>query len=85
MSETPDEPGGQGSSDVSRRSVLKKGALVGGAAFMIPAVQTISMSRASAQNASGGGGGGGIGGGGGYGWGGWGNGGDHGPHHHRPH
>jgi hypothetical protein len=33
---------------------LKKGAIVGGAAFAIPVVQTISMSRATAQTASGG-------------------------------
>jgi hypothetical protein len=39
---------------VTRRDVLKKGAIVGGAAFAIPVVQTISMSRASAQAASGG-------------------------------
>ena len=38
---------------VSRRDALKKGALIGTAAFVIPVVATISMSRASAQTTSG--------------------------------
>jgi len=78
------EPGGRPEDGVSRRSVLKKGAMVvGGAAFAVPAIQTISMSRAAAQTASGGGGGGGGGGIGGarpepgHGYG-------HGPGHHKP-
>jgi hypothetical protein len=37
---------------VTRREVLKKGAIVGSAAFAIPVVQTISMSRATAQSPS---------------------------------
>ena len=37
----------------SRRDALKKGALIGGAAFVIPVIGTISMSRASAQTTSG--------------------------------
>jgi hypothetical protein len=60
VSENAIEPGGHPEDGVSRRSVLKKGAMVvGGAAFAVPAVQTISMSHAAAQSASGGGGGGG--------------------------
>jgi hypothetical protein len=58
VSENPIEAGGHQEDGVSRRSVLKRGAMVvGGAAFAVPAVQTISMSRAAAQSASGGGGG----------------------------
>ncbi len=85
MSENPIERGGHPEDGMSRRSVLKKGAMVvGGAAFAVPAIQTISMSRAAAQSTSGGGGGGGGGGGAtgsdpghGHGYG-------HDPHHHKP-
>ncbi len=41
------------SRDVSRRDALKKGALAGTAAFVIPVVTSLSMSRASAQSTSG--------------------------------
>ena len=41
---------------LTRRDALKKGALIGGAAFVIPVVGSISMSSASAQSPSGGGG-----------------------------
>ena len=39
---------------ISRRDALKKGAMIGSAAFLIPVVSTISMSEASAQTPSGG-------------------------------
>ncbi len=39
--------------EISRRSAIKKGAAVGAAAFVIPAISTVSMSRASAQATSG--------------------------------
>jgi hypothetical protein len=59
MSENAMDPDEQSSSGISRRDVLRRGAIVGGAAFMVPAVQSISMSRAAAQTTSVGGGGGG--------------------------
>jgi hypothetical protein len=63
VSENLNEQDGHPEDGMSRRSVLKKGAMVvGGAAFAVPAIQTISMSRAAAQSPSGGGGGGGGGG-----------------------
>jgi len=78
VNEHPIEQSGPSEPGVSRRSVLKKGAIVvGGAAFAVPAVQTISMSRAAAQNPSGGGGGGNGGNGGPTGD-------DHHHHHHKP-
>jgi hypothetical protein len=40
---------------VTRRDALKKGAMLGTAAFVIPAVATFSMDKAFAQSASGGG------------------------------
>ena len=42
-----------GDDEVSRREALKKGAIIGGAAIMIPVVTTLSMSNASAQTTSG--------------------------------
>jgi hypothetical protein len=54
VSENPNDHVEKDPSGVTRRSVLRKGAIVGGAAFMVPAVQSISMSRASAQSPSGG-------------------------------
>lgn len=56
MSESAMSPEERPGSGISRRDVLKRGAVVGGAAFVIPAVQSISMSRATAQTTSGGGG-----------------------------
>lgn len=41
-------------SSISRRDALRKGALIGGAAFVIPVVTTFSMDKAFAQSASGG-------------------------------
>ncbi len=76
MSESAMGPGERSSSGISRRDMLKRGAVVGGAAFMVPAVQSISMSRASAQTTSGGGGGGGAAGT---------SGGSNNPYHHHHH
>jgi hypothetical protein len=58
MSEGSNGRQARGSSGISRRDALKRGAVIGGAAFVVPAVQSISMSRAAAQTPSGGGGGG---------------------------
>ena len=38
---------------LSRRDALKRGAIIGGTAFIIPVVGSISMSHASAQTPSG--------------------------------
>jgi hypothetical protein len=45
--------------EIGRREALKRGAMLGSAAFVIPVVSSISMSRAVAQTPSGGGTGGG--------------------------
>jgi len=43
-----------GAPDLSRREAVRRVALIGGALFVVPAVQTISMRAASAQRPSGG-------------------------------
>ena len=49
-SKTP-EPDDAG---LSRRDAIKRGAMIGGAALVIPAISSISMSSASASTPSGG-------------------------------
>ena len=49
MASSPEDHSG-----LSRRDALKKGALIGGAAFVIPVVTTFSMDKAFAQSTSGG-------------------------------
>lgn len=48
-----DVAGGVEAKGISRRSALKRIAAVGGAAWVVPAVQTLNMPRANAQTAGG--------------------------------
>ena len=53
MSEVPEMQSPEGDDEaVSRRDALKKGAMVGTAAFVVPVIGTMSMSKASAATPS---------------------------------